>query len=571
VIADPVVLRRLEESGFDAGTLVVGARGASTTALSAHPAFRVLRDAVAADVAADRRADPAAGTGMRFSHRQFDVRWLSSEKTRFDLIAVVNRLDRRPFFPERCGEVRFLYRLAYRTETPTGPVESRLPMTLNVVSYQDGTGPDACQAVAQAWMRPAEAGDGEKQLAWLLSPEGPLSPTRRAAAVPKSVEINFQSVRWPSTVRPAMAGHAEYVLRVFHRSNVAPFLVAAPLENTIDAPRVTKDRALRAGLLRFLSSPEALAKTDEGTLLVPERFLAARAVSVSPHGLARRANRPYSSVFAASDFADLGLSRYPTARTPAALLRRLDALSCPGCHQSRSIAGFHLLGVEPESDQVDALAVPMSPHFHAELERRRAYVTAVAQGVAPVEQRPAAERGPGDDGEGARCGLGDPGFSTWTCGAGLRCEHASDPDVGVCIPAAGVGIGDPCEVGSITASVNPHIDRMTLGRPLACPASGVCEANAVGFPDGMCSGGCDALPPGAVCGGIALLAEFNACLGRGTSFERCIADNTRPGALRACSFHSPCRDDYVCARSGAQGVCMPPYFLFQLRVDGHPT
>jgi hypothetical protein len=59
------------------------------------------------------------------------------------------------------------------------------------------------------------------------------------------------------------------------------------------------------------------------------------------------------------------------------------------------------------------------------------------------------------------------------------------------------------------------------------------------------------------------------------SFERCIGDNTRAGALRACGFHTPCRDDYVCARIAkgdehGGGVCMPPYFLFQLRVDGHP-
>jgi hypothetical protein len=91
----------------------------------------------------------------------------------------------------------------------------------------------------------------------------------------------------------------------------------------------------------------------------------------------------------------------------------------------------------------------------------------------------------------------------------------------------------------------------------------------------MCAGSCDALPEGATCGGIPLLAEFNGCLGRGVSFERCIAENTRPGALRACGFHAPCRDDYVCARGGSDaapgvGVCMPPYFLFQLRVDGHP-
>jgi hypothetical protein len=231
-----------------------------------------------------------------------------------------------------------------------------------------------------------------------------------------------------------------------------------------------------------------------------------------------------------------------------------------------------LLGVESASDRVDALEVPMSPHLHADLERRRAYITAVASGATPDEARPFAERGAHDDGEGARCGLGDPGLAAWKCAAGYECAFASDPDVGACVPGSGPGVGDACEVGSIAPSMNGHADTMSLRPPAACAGGRVCEANSVGFPDGMCAGGCEALPAGATCGGIPLLVEFNACLAAGTSFERCIADNTRPGALRACSFHVPCRDDYVCARSpsGSGGVCMPPYFLFQLRIDGHP-
>jgi hypothetical protein len=86
----------------------------------------------------------------------------------------------------------------------------------------------------------------------------------------------------------------------------------------------------------------------------------------------------------------------------------------------------------------------------------------------------------------------------------------------------------------------------------------------------MCAGSCSELPDGAVCGGIPLLVEFNGCLARGLPFDRCILDNTRPGALAACGFHAPCRDDYVCAKlPDGGGACLPPYFLFQLRVDGH--
>ncbi|HVU03007.1 MAG TPA: hypothetical protein VHC69_33875 [Polyangiaceae bacterium] len=570
IVADPDVLSRLSESGFDAGTLLVGARGASTAELAKHPEFRTLRDAVAADLAADRRADPQAGVGMRFAHRQFDARWLDSEKMRFVLIGVVNRLDRKVFAPEHCGEVRFVYRLAYTTTTAAGVVESRLPMTMNVVSFMGPPGPLSCRDTARAWLRPASMNEPAAQAAWLVGASGPLSPERRAAFVPKSVELNFQSVRWPSTVRPAMAGHAEYVQRVFHRIEAAPYFVPAALENTIDARRLVKDAALTRDLVSFLSAPETLRAIDEGTVLVPERFLATRAVSVTPHGLARRANRPYATVLETAKLGELPLSRYETIASPASLSRRLDELSCPGCHQSRSIAGFHLLGVEPASDRVDALEVPMSPHLHADLERRRAYVISVASGAVPDERRPPAERGAHDDGAGARCGLGDPGFSKWTCAADLACVRETDSEIGVCTKTAGPTVGDACEAGAITRNADAHADRMTLRAPVACEGGRVCEANGVGFPDGMCAGGCDALPDGAACGGIPLLTEFNTCLAAGTSFERCIAENTRPGALHACSFHVPCRDDYVCARAASGGVCMPPYFLFQLRVDGHP-
>jgi hypothetical protein len=396
-----------------------------------------------------------------------------------------------------------------------------------------------------------------------------LSSTRRAGWTPKSVELNFQSVRWPATVRPQLGGHAEYVLRAFKRTNSPPGLVAALLENTPDVPRIAKNAALKKELGAFLATPEALAKIDEGTLVLPDAFLAARAISVAPHGLARKANRAFQQLFVPADFAahgDLGAQR--VVRSPAALLRRLDTLSCPGCHQSRSIAGFHLLGVEPREDRIDAVEVPMSPHLHGDLDRRAAYVQALANGWTPDDFRPPAERPPSDRGRGAHCGLGEPGFTFWTCAQGLRCSPGLDPEVGTCeadVPA----VGDGCESGALHASADSHRDGARLARR-GCAEGRICEATSVGFPGGMCAGDCTGLSSQATCGGIAILDAFNACLGRGEPFERCIADHTRPGALQACDFHTACRDDYVCARTPSGSGCIPPYFLFQLRVDGHP-
>src|SRR5690606_6557531 len=102
VVSAPATLRALEERGFDLGSQLVGTAARSAQALAERAAYRVLAAAVAEDVAADRRRDAAAGIGMRYAHRQFNPAWLRSEKVRWELIAVVNRLDRRPFAPEHC-------------------------------------------------------------------------------------------------------------------------------------------------------------------------------------------------------------------------------------------------------------------------------------------------------------------------------------------------------------------------------------------------------------------------------------------------------------------------------------
>jgi hypothetical protein len=42
--------------------------------------------------------------------------------------------------------------------------------------------------------------------------------------------------------------------------------------------------------------------------------------------------------------------------------------------------------------------------------------------------------------------------------------------------------------------------------------------------------------------------------------------------LRSCDASHPCRQDYVCAKGPKEGsgTCVPPYFVYQLRLDGYP-
>lgn len=73
--------------------------------------------------------------------------------------------------------------------------------------------------------------------------------------------------------------------------------------------------------------------------------------------------------------------------------------------------------------------------------------------------------------------------------------------------------------------------------------------------------------------GPAPPSKFNECMaGRAKTFEECMSP-PRLSYRKLCNVQFPCRDDYVCAYvPGApkgNGACMPPYFIFQARVDGH--
>jgi hypothetical protein len=112
------------------GERLDGAAG-SNADLARRPRFAALVRAVQAEVDALRKADSLSGVGVSDKpHRLMDLSWLRSEDARFELAGAVNRLDRAPFHPESCGEVRLAYRLAYSRSYPAGPISSKLPATI---------------------------------------------------------------------------------------------------------------------------------------------------------------------------------------------------------------------------------------------------------------------------------------------------------------------------------------------------------------------------------------------------------------------------------------------------------
>src|SRR5262249_27922627 len=125
-----------------------------------------------------------------------------------------------------------------------------------------------------------------------------------------------------------------------------------------------------------------------------------------------------------------------TVKSVAGFYKRVNDVTCTGCHQTRAIAGFHFPGAHPATEPPsNAVHVPASAHFFGDVPRRRAIIAAFA-----ANQRPDFSRGfsgrPDDafkpalantqivDGWGAPCSTGqnDASFAGWTCRAGLQCK-----------------------------------------------------------------------------------------------------------------------------------------------------
>jgi len=641
-VLDPGALLALEANGWSlaqvmyrlGGGAVPEAGPSSLAWMSAHqPAWTALArhlqqdvdglvDGIQRDLVvehADAVHWPAGNVG-----RRLDTRWFRSRDAGFRLAGVVQRIDRRDLHAvETCGEVRFLFRLSYAIEREGGAaVGSRLPVLLNVVTVPTETD---CVAWARRWAEPPTA-------------EGVLDP---GGLTLDRVEVNAQVVRFPAGVATEFGGQAAYLLETLALTAGPGGMVTVDrqgLENTPDVTRLRSEPELRRQLTAWIA--DNVDQIDQGTYLLPDRFLADRALSWSTLGVNRLVNRPFSAIFPPGERAGLPepSDNLRQVGSVAGLLDRLDNGSCMGCHQAGSAAGFHLLGPDDptQTGVTNRLAQVVSPHLTEERHRRRAATRDLANG-GQVDLFRAHSLAPNlgmkgyvDVAIGQACPI--PGdalapAARWGCsqeaGPASCVLVARDPlsalNWGRCTPdsVAGLRAGMACRTAEVesrvldrrrTAAVwglHGYADRVVQRQRFDLPEDKAfsetaynCRPPVLGVPLGRAYRRCTAEERSLAkvqgeLGGVT--SDICGVVG-GSRFDRCVEGDFHAcmeqivgrGMVATCDAHTPCREDHVCqalpwqldgvddeagralAEAGI-GFCTPTYFLFQLRLDGHPV
>ncbi len=475
-ILEPLVLGELDRGRFGLGRMLAPRSGEdrvlTSDLLFALPAMAPVRRAIDHDYAqymqrhkSVRPAD-TIGVGGGFDLQVFDHALLYSADTRFVLAGIVNRMDRAYVSPEQCGEIRLVYRLTRMTPVSAGDdgASPRLPMTLNIVLNARGTRssdgesdlPD-CAELARRWLSAGDLSPGTPGLSErLTAADGPLGAV--GPELIDRIEINLQVGHVPQSATREF--RTDYLLKVFKYDGARGTFNEAVMENQIDRERLRADAELRREFAAWLLDPVHLSEFDRGVVLVPERFLATGAIAATPAGFSSSALQPAFGLVrgeggagpAAFDGDEIGeaLKRaerlgvvLQNVRSPAGFERRLNDITCSGCHQTRGIGGFHVPGVDwqaakPSNDSV----VPASPHFFGDQVRRRDVLTAFRDGRTVDFSRGFASRpqtrGSSElsgtsylDGWGAHCYRpraaateNDRSFAGWTCASGLACEAA---------------------------------------------------------------------------------------------------------------------------------------------------
>lgn len=478
-ITDPAALREFDRGRFGLGRLLRPERSAdiplTTGQLFALPAMAPVRRSLDAEfdryIARHRASlpDETVGVGEGFAFQLFDRALLDSSDTRFVLSGIVNRMDRAYVAPENCGEIRLIYRLAQILAPSTADQATlpRLPMTLNVVLKAKGdlSAASSCGEIAGRWLAAAQwPQTGAELVEKWVSKDGPLE--RSGYLDIDRIETNLQIAHAPKSALRDF--RTDYLLKVFRYDPAAQRFAEAPLENQIDRDRLLADESLRQEFKAWLLDPEHFSAFDRGTLLIPEKFLSAGAVAPTPVGFDVSGLQPAfglmqgegaaAAVFSDDDVvgalkraAERGV-KLQNIRSPAGFERRLNDITCSGCHQTRGIGGFHFPGVDwMAAKPSNAAVVPASPHFFGDQVRRRDILTSLRDGRVPDYSRGFSSRPQSrgstelagteyDDGWGAHCyqpgtrpAISDRSFAGFTCAEGLTCQVAGKTSrMGMC-------------------------------------------------------------------------------------------------------------------------------------------
>ncbi|MER8393312.1 hypothetical protein NKH10_15540 [Mesorhizobium sp. M1340] len=619
IVDDPAVLAELDSKGYGfAGIFGVDGKGDLKTLYDKAPAYHAIVETIASDVAA-LRAEMKAGGRPLYEvtdgnvGRVMDMRWLRTDAARFRLVGIVNRLDRRDFAALQgdtsCGEVRFIYRLAYSFKKNGKVLASRLPFNFSAIYNVAPDADGGCVGVAGRW---APQLDESVDAGWLIG-----GPLERAALTFKQLELNAQVVRFPSGQETEFGGQAAYLMRIFGIDGGA--VSEKPLENTPDTARLADDAALKARLADYVRTN--VAAIDLGVYQIPDKFLAKKVVSWSTFGSARQANHPFTPLFRPADFAGLDYSKRKLVRTPEALVERLDNGACQGCHQAGSTAGFHFIGLDDKTTSpLNRIEVGISPHLHADIPRRVAWLHATARGKEPNRFRPLSFAPPATWNEAGEIAyspaeMAMPCFmpedaarfgATWQCGGGTVCTPLATASgvrtkLAQCLlpkDSENIFSGHPCLTGSITSNpAQPFNDRYIITGQFAAFAPGIsrtgytCRPPKIGVPAGIAYRGCDdrdrsfaAFKPGKpmpneICGLVGG-KKFDTCVAT-NNFDQCLGGAVNRGNRPACSAGHFCREDYMCqslppdtpgiGKVKGIGFCSPTYFIFQMRIDNHAT
>jgi hypothetical protein len=600
VLSSPETLKALETLGFSLTAVLTQTQTSNNfnnQDLAQVPTFK--------SVLENLRGELRAFNGKGSGGRPFDINYLVNPNAHFDLVGVINRMDRGYHSGDRCGELRFIYRLSYEVMDKGLPTASRLPMTVNII-FNAGKANDeaSCAEVARAWQQMTSESTAQD---WIT--KGPLSTNYFKYENLKTLEINLQAARQGAAAAGKFGGHADYLLKVYHFNSGA--FAESTLENQISRDALKNNPALLKELRAWLLDPKNAKAIDDGTFELPEKFLAKNAFTVAPGGIARSQNRPYYGVFKEEDLRNVRYADLQLIKSPAGFIRRLNDSTCTGCHQTRAIGGFHFTGMDPYKKYPgNSVFLPGSAHFMGDLSRRRAIVATVADiaqsidysrgfSLRPQEKRSQDLIGTGlYNGWSAPCATSDdPTFKRWTCAQGLVCTKLLDISdnvgMGTCLTEQ-QQMGSPCEFGRVKnlgygrdefTRTTERKDAVKISNAMCSPQSQDPGTFTGGFLNGnirklSCEDGPGeaGLPPEAVCGLFPAAKPpsdghpgFNKCTVT-HNFQQCLTEYALPVGQRACDQKNPCRDDYICAESldPKRGVCMPPYFIFQFRVDGHP-